>query len=141
MSKSRWNAQRTPIAFLLAPLAVPLIWTVYVASSAPNGSTSPGLAFQGFFLVFSISALCTYIGVIVFGVPIYLFLRAYGLTAFWIAPVVGFMAGALMLSIFGATPALMVGGPLGAVVGTILWLIARPDLRTHQHSPSGQGET
>jgi hypothetical protein len=82
MRKSRWNVQRTPIAFLLVPLAVPLIWTLYAASNAPSG-TPPGLALQGFIVVFSISALCTYIGVIVFGVPIYLFLRANGLTAFF----------------------------------------------------------
>src|SRR5262249_51178478 len=68
----------------------------------------------------------------------YLFLRARKLTAFWIAPTVGFIVGAATwcatFALFGLSlkfaHVLEGGGLLGGVVGTILWLIARPDRQT-----------
>lgn len=149
-----WNDIRTPIAFLVAPFAVPLIVALSVPASGLHNTAAAAAV--------GVSALVSYFGAFVFGVPTYLFLRARKLTAFWIAPVAGFMAGAVMwylvLALFGLSLgsssigsalsdpnllsiALSRIGPLGALVGAILWLIARPDLRTHQHSPSGQGET
>lgn len=149
-----WNDVRTPIAFLVAPFAVPLIVALSVPASGSHNTAAAAAV--------GVSALVSYFGAFVFGIPTYLLLRARKLTAFWIAPVAGFMAGAVMwylvLALLGLSlgsssigsalsdPSLLSNalgriGPLGALVGTILWLIARPDLRTHQNSPSGQGET
>ena len=150
-----WDNVRTPIAFLVAPFVVPLIVAVYVPAGGPQDTAAAA--------VVAVSAFVSYFGAFIFGVPTYLFLRARQLTAFWIAPVAGFIAGAMMLYVFLAlfglslgnrssavgsaladpnlsSNALKVTGPLGALVGTILWLIARPDRRRRQQSYSGQSE-
>jgi len=81
-------------------------------------------------LVATFSGLYTYAGIIVFGAPIYLVLRVFKLTELWIALVVGFVVGAgVVFSMFGALPALAIGGSLGAIVGVVFWLIDRPDRR------------
>jgi hypothetical protein len=107
---------RTMAAFYVAPLAVPLITAVYLAShGGPEGVEST---------VVVVSALVAYAGTFVFGVPLYLFLRARNLTAFWIAPVFGFIVGAIVMFLLvgrDVSPAnLQFGGLCGAVVGTIL---------------------
>jgi hypothetical protein len=151
-----WDNVRTPIAFLVAPLVVPLIVAAYVPIRFPH---DPAAA-----TAVPLSVFVSYFGAVIFGVPTYLFLRARQLTAFWIASVAGFIVGVMMWYVFFAllglslgnglsdvaaalsTPrymlpnALKASGPLGALVGTILWLIARPDRRTHQQSYSGQSE-
>ena len=142
MSTSSDDA-RTAIAFLIAPLAVPLLAALYLRPSLDDFGT-------GLVLVFSAAA--AYAGSFVLGLPIYRFLCTRKLTAFWIAPVLGFIVGAIMwyvtLALFGLSlgnrvtsvisdlgnpgglsEALQLGGLSGAVVGTILWLIARPDRR------------
>jgi hypothetical protein len=136
-----WNDVRTPIAFLAAPFAVPLI--VALSVPAPDSRDTAAAA-----AAVSVSALVSYLGTFIFGVPTYLFLRARQLTAFWFAPVAGFIAGTTMWYLFFVLFGLSLGsssigsaildpsllssalgriGPLGALVGTILWLIARPD--------------
>ena len=149
-----WDNVRTPIAFLVAPFVVPLIVAVYVPAGGPKDSAAAA--------VVAASAFVSYFGAFIFGVPTYLFLRARQLTAFWIAPVAGFIAGTMMWDVFFALFALSLGsgsavgpafadsnlssialkvtGPFGALVGTILWLIARPDRRRRRQSVSGQGE-
>jgi hypothetical protein len=153
-----WDNIRTPIAFLVAPFVVPLIVAVFVLAVGPKDTAAAVVvAFS------AVSAFVSYFGAFIFGVPTYLFLRARPLTAFWIAPVAGFIAGAVMLYVFFAlfwlslgngpsavgsaladsnssSIALKVTGPFGALVGTILWLIARPDRRTRRQSYSGQSE-
>ena len=112
---------RTMFAFYAAPFAVPVALTAYYTSIG-----MPEVAN----LLAPIGLIVAYAGTFVFGVPVYLFLRAHNVTSFWIAPVVGFLAGGvLMLVILGPEPAVDMGGPLGALVGTFLWLIARPDRR------------
>lgn len=79
-----------------------------------------------------------------------MFLRARTWTGFWIAPVLGFIAGLLAYCVFivlfglslgNSLSSVMAGfsnvsglrdllwpiGPEGVVVGSLLWLIARPD--------------
>jgi hypothetical protein len=95
------------------------------------------------------SLVLGYLGIILLGPPVYLALRALKLTAFWIAPLAGFAVGVGMLCLFlimlplnlGQNLATALasldygllkmavedGGPPGAAVGAILWLIARPD--------------
>src|SRR4029453_13208518 len=83
-------------------------------------------------------------------IPVYLFLVRRRCPSFWLAPVVGFLAGGVTHAGFYALLALMLGysasgmgqlfdqefrgmlqetawpyGPLGALVGCVLWLIAR----------------
>lgn len=137
-AKRPTHTMRTLIAFLVAPLVVPLIMAVYamymvhVEINRPGWHTlDTGAVLQAIAWVAFFPAIYAYVGVILFGVPAYRFLTARKLTAFWIAPVVGFLSGGtVMLPMFGAIPAVLIGGPLGAVVGTVLWLIDRPDRRT-----------
>jgi hypothetical protein len=87
------------------------------------------------------------------GVPVYSFLLARKWTAFWIAPLVGFIVATVVWCVFIFLLVLAFSngrsdllsdlaeihlfralvwpiGPIGAVVGALLWLIARPD-RSH----------
>jgi len=103
---------------------------------------------RGFIII---GAILAYGGVLMLGMPAFLILRARKRTAFWIAPIVGFGVGVLTFSIFFILCGFSLGqsltfmwlrlhrlaaswsslffpaGGLGAVVGTTLWLIARPD--------------
>jgi hypothetical protein len=123
---SWWSEARTPVAFLVAPVAVPLVAPWLFA---------PWLAEINLGLALAVSWFVGYVGAFALGLPIYRYLLARKLTAFWIAPLVGFVIGAIMwcatFALFGWTlnlpEALAGGGLVGALVGTILWLIARPD--------------
>ena len=95
----------------------------------------------------------SYTGTLILGLPIYLVLRARGLTHVWIAGVVGFAIGAVMWLVFSvlfvlslgqgmtgvqlaltdnmrSLSGILWGGVLGTVVGTLFWLIARPNKQT-----------
>jgi len=87
-------------------------------------------------------------------VPAYSFLRARNWTAFWIAPLVGFIVATVAWYIFNLLLGLLLtsgglsivlsrlfdrfpldgvlwpAGPIGAFVGILVWLIARPDRST-----------
>jgi hypothetical protein len=151
-----WDTMRQVIAFLVAPLVVPLLFLAVLYLSP-----SPTAPFFGTALF--ISGFIAYVGIFMFGIPIYEFLRARNLTAFWIAPAAGVVVGAIMmyvffvllglffgssisdtLSDFGRPDVLLFslgfGAPAGAAVGATFWLIARPDRRTHRQSCSGQSE-
>jgi hypothetical protein len=133
---------RPVIAFLVAPLVVPLF---LLPSLVPG--MSDGFWFATTLIVATFTA---YAGTVIFGVPAYLFLRARKWTSFWFAPVLGFIGGVLAYCVFIALFGLSLGhslssvmatfsnanglrdllwpiGPEGAVVGSLLWLIARPD--------------
>jgi hypothetical protein len=78
---------RSLVAFLVAPLWVPLVMTplasLYMFSSPNQGpwvviTTFPGVVFG-------------YGGTLAFGLPAFAVLRSRQMTAFWIAPVLGFM--------------------------------------------------
>jgi hypothetical protein len=87
------------IAFYVAPLAVPLILLVHPASMAQHG----------YIPVFGL--IIAYPSAFMLGMPIYLFLCARRLTAFWIAPIAGFAIGAILMCVgfflhrFPLTPA------------------------------------
>jgi Zn-dependent protease with chaperone function len=132
-----WDAARTPIAFLVAPVAVPILAVVFL---------QPPLHDIGVAFIIVVSWFVAYVGVFVFGLPVYRFMLARNATTFWIAPAVGFVVGAIMYWVtlalvglmFGAkdlgrpddiSDALKLGGVAGAAVGAVLWVIARPDLR------------
>src|SRR5712671_3983656 len=128
---------RRVIAFVVAPLAVPALTIIYIW---PQISSTPYMAL----MAIEFSVVIAYAGVIVFGVPAFMFLRARNWTAFWIAPVLGFASGMVMWLIFSVLFVLLLdqgvsgmrlaltdpaalrgvvwpGGVLGAVVGTLLW--------------------
>jgi len=132
---------RAVIAFLVAPLVVPILTTIELRELL----SQPPLA--GLMLLFC--TFTAYVGTFVFGIPTYLFLRTRRWTAFWLAPVLGFVAGGLAWWLCKSVP--MTGGtfhfdpdprllravlwpfgPLGALVGSLLWLIARPDRATRR---------
>ncbi len=131
-------------AFIVAPLAVPLLTVLYLRLPMDNGAFGPASI---------VSALVAYAGAFIFGVPLYRFLLARRLTAFWIAAFAGFIIGTAMMYVFFALltrgsissisaypevhwDAVRYGGIAGIVVGIILWLIARPDSEA-QRSSSG----
>jgi hypothetical protein len=136
---------RPIIAFLVAPLAAPVLLIPYIRSMT---TTSTWLVFA-----LIISTVMAYAGVFIFGLPAYFFLRTRSWTALWVAPLFGFAIGAVMWVVFSAIFALVLdegisgvrlaltdpatlrgvmwpGGVIGAVIGIILWLIARPDQQT-----------
>lgn len=144
---SKGRDSRGAIAFFIAPLAVPLLLLLWQLSAA---HAALGLILTTMF----IGAFVSYVGTLVFGIPAYRLLRARGVTALWVAVVVGFIIGILMWLIFAVffglslghglssiqstltnsnifTDVMWPGGVLGAIVGAIFWLIARPDRQTH----------
>ncbi len=135
---SLWDNVRSWVAFVIAPLAVPVIASL---TARYFDATQDWLN-----VIVSISLMAGYLGTFLIGLPLYLLLRAFNLTAFWLAPAIGFVVGFAMTylvalslgvepemvrsgfwsrTLFGA--AIQFGGPAGAVVGALLWLIARPD--------------
>lgn len=126
---SWWESGRTWKAFALAPLVVPLLVTLKFGFAGAPGSVATYVA--------PIVLAIAYIGTFLFGLPLYLLLRALRLTTFWLAPVVGFLIGIVTMLLFLAiigernvdmlTEATREGGAPGAVVGALLWLIGRPD--------------
>ncbi len=87
-----------------------------------------------------------YAGTLFVGLPTYLFLRNRKWTAFWIAPIAGFMVATAtwyllvtfiplfflprLTQLATLLDALWPIGPIGALVGALMWLIARPDRLT-----------
>jgi hypothetical protein len=107
----------------------------------------------GYAVTVSVSAVISFNAVFFLGVPVYSFLLARKWTAFWIAPLVGFIVATVVWCVFIILLVLAFSngrsdllsdlaeihllralvwpiGPIGAVVGALLWLIARPD-RSH----------
>jgi hypothetical protein len=98
---------RSIIAFLVAPLAAPVLLIPYVRSMTTTSTW--------FVFALIISAIMAYAGVFIFGVPAYFFLRTRSWTALWIAPLVGFLIGALMWLVFGAIFALVLDEGISGV--------------------------
>jgi len=138
------NIYRPIIAFLVAVLVLPLFFAVY-AYPGPSGYAS-------YLIGVVYSAVISFNAVFLLGLPAYLFLRAMKWTAFWIAPLMGFMVAAIAWSVVALLFGLAFGqglsfslllsadsvhfflwplGPLGAAVGALLWLIGRPDRTFH----------
>lgn len=138
---SWWNDVRIWMAFVVAPLAAPV---VVIMTFGISGELENAIS-----IVAPASLVLGYLGTILLGPPVYLALRALKLTAFWIAPLAGFAVGVGTLCLFliwlplsfgqnlatalasldhgQFKAAVEFGGPPGAAVGALLWLIARPD--------------
>jgi hypothetical protein len=129
----RGSIVRARLAFVLAPLWVPVIAVIWMPSVT----------------VLWISVVVGYGGMLILGLPIFLALRANGWTGGWIAVPVGVLCGMAMWMVTGALFALLLGQGLSgayatmtdpgwrrglltaAVIGVAatvtFWLIARPD--------------
>jgi hypothetical protein len=126
---------RFTIGFLIAPLAIPVIeFRVW---------ERPALPVELLWLVF-LSIIVAYAGTFLFGIPTYRLLRARKWTAFWFAPLAGFIVAGLTWWLLGLLTPLRGGngfldvhshldwlrgvlwpyGPLGALVASLLWLMA-----------------
>ncbi|MBX9775487.1 MAG: hypothetical protein K2Y71_13960 [Xanthobacteraceae bacterium] len=118
-----WDDVRVWMAFRISPWAVPVIVSATLAFGGAPASLIAAIALY--------SLMISYFGILLFGLPLYLLLRAYKLIHFWVAPVVGFVAGLAMMYLASSwlvgLPWLPIAGPAGAAVGLLLWLIARPD--------------
>jgi hypothetical protein len=139
---------RFTIGFLIAPLAIPVIEF--------RAWERPALPAELLWLVF-LSVIVAYAGTFLFGIPAYCLLRARKWTAFWFAPLAGFIVAGLTWWLLGILTPLRGGsgildvhshlhwlrgvlwpyGPLGALVASLLWLMARLERagskRGHEH--------
>jgi len=141
---------RTTIAFVVATLAVPVAYGVIL-----HGWSDP----DGFGSFFALTIVGTSATVVFLGWPTYVFLQGKKWTAFWIAPLAGFMVATVALYFFLLLFALLLGhgllevllsftdvrvlwpiSPMGAVVGILVWLIARPDRSTATSGNAGNAD-
>ena len=138
---------RPGLAFLVAPLWVPLVYAPYAALAMfPSAGQAHLVVISTIF-----SALFAYAGAALFGVPTYRLLRRKPRLLLAAAILVGFAAGGLMWLVFLILVALLLGstvigflsefwyspggahwvalayrGALGALVGLTMWFIGRP---------------
>ena len=137
---------RTLIAFLVAPLwVVAPVGLLAITMTTPHPWQNPSM-----YAIVATGTLFGYGGTVILGLPALYILRARGYTAFWVALLTGFTAGALTwlvflavislllhasvdrqcLSMFATSPrslAFWVAGVLGVAVGATIWWIIRPD--------------
>ena len=130
---------RELIAFLIAAVAVPIFLTAVSFGGMPKSPSGAIFLAASFFVSFC--------AVFLLGLPTCYFLQDKKWTAFWIAPLAGFAVAAaawyaltvllgmvfasdrlsVLIDISLLQGALWPIGPVGAVVGVLVWLIARPD--------------
>jgi hypothetical protein len=135
------------LACIIAPLWVPLPVTVFAYLVIfPHPQQHFWVAATGV-----LSVIFSYGGTFLLGLPVFAVLRARQITAFWLAPVLGFSMGAKRWAVFLCLFALSLNERIsdavnvfrqnpvpnlmffvwpacsGALVGTTFWLIARPD--------------
>jgi hypothetical protein len=138
--------QRSTVAFLAAGLVAPIAFAVAFYHKGALDEASYGV-------LIVVSAIISFSGVVFLGLPAYSFLRANQWTAFWIAPLMGAIVATVTWYAFNVLLALLSSsgwshalsavtditvlqvvlwgiGPIGAVAGAVLWLIARPDRST-----------
>jgi len=135
---------RTFVAFLVAPLWVPVATAPFAAQMFPYPAQSHWI-----YITTVIAIVFAYGGALAFGVPTFLILRTRNCGSFWIAAVLGFGISSLTWMIFAILFGLSLGngltfvwrqatnfaswwplppiGALGSLVGATFWMIARPD--------------
>jgi hypothetical protein len=135
---------RPGLAFLVAVLVFPLfVLARFFAAGMPDG--------HGVLPYLFASIVIPFFGVLFVGAPTYAYLLARGWTSFWIAPVAGAIVAVLTCYMFNLLLGLIIApahallyltqlgvlgdvlklaSPIGAIVGVLVWLIARPDRAT-----------
>lgn len=126
LPKWDWNTARVPIAFLVAPLAIPMLVTLTFVPLVPS---------VGF------NSLIAYPIALLLSVPPFRILCESKLTGFWAMTTTGaavglatffvlaMLSGGLLSALAEQSRFLILAifGLSGAVAGTIFWAIARPD--------------
>lgn len=134
---------RASLAFFVAPLLVPAATIAYLLLTKASASTIAWVTVPSIFVA--------YCGIVVFGVPSYFFLRTAGWTYSWLWVAIGFLGGVVTWIVSGIVVSTLLSGNLsllsnsfdaagsrwlkfnlwaailGACVGGLFWLIARPD--------------
>jgi hypothetical protein len=103
---------RTALAFLLAPAVVPAL--IALLALLPN--------LAGLGLIAAVMAAVTYGVTFVFGVPLYLLLRAWNLLTWWSLTLCGAILGLLPGLVFAF--ASQYHSLIGAITGLAFWCIA-----------------
>ena len=128
------GALRFVMGFLVAPLAIPVVEFSLLSLHA--------VALEDLWGAF-LTVLFSYVGTFLFGIPAYFVLYSRKWTAFWFAPVAGFVVASLTWWFVGASWVLLFGtrfidgvgysywqertlwpyGPFGALVASALWIM------------------
>jgi Na+(H+)/acetate symporter ActP len=147
---------RTVIAFIVAPLWVPVAAGVAASTLEPGDNLS--VAVDMFY-----NAFVAYLGAFALGLPAFLFLRYRKMTTFWIATPTGCIIGGVWGVIF-TTSLIFYGGGigviqkvfggsgnlvqmslspalLGIIVGATVWLIVRPDRQKREGGTTNGSDT
>ena len=135
------SVPRTITAFMTAPLVVPVIMVLYFDAELSSQ----------WLLISPIALMFSYLGTVVFGIPVYLLFRRHGWVSIWHILGMSIVGGWLLWAIFWLLFGLSFGydaksasalagstlsnikpyfwpiGVAGAVYGLVFWLIARPD--------------
>jgi hypothetical protein len=112
-SRRGFLLNRHVVVFLLAPLTVPLVMSAVALQILRE---VPSLYWFGL----QIAAVVSYAGALLVGAPVYMTLRSRGWSAFWIAPVVGFMVGVIVwIGLVAVVPAVLQSGVLSHVLETL----------------------
>jgi hypothetical protein len=146
--KALSSMPRTLIAFLVAPLVIAAIVVPYFAVATTS---------QWVGAIALITLIFSYLGTLVFGIPVYLLFRSQGWVSIWATVATAIIGGWLLWWIFlmlfaasfgydGKSASELVrktfsdtmffpSGVAGAAYGLVFWLIARPD-RTEAQEPT-----
>ena len=138
---------RFTIAYVTAPLAIPAI-ELRLWEPRPL-----------YYEIYLLSLYCGigFMGTLLFGIPIYLFLQQRNWTDFWVAPIAGFIVAGLIWSLMEVALIALFGtryfefhgsldwlhailwpyGPLGAVVASLLWVMAWLERARSKEKPDG----
>jgi len=136
------------IAYLIAPLAIPAI-ELRLWEPRP-------LYYEAYLLV----VYCTvgFLGTLLFGTLVYFFLQKRKWTNFWVAPIAGFIVAGLIWSLVEVVLLAQFGtrylefhgyldwlrailwpyGPLGALVASLLWVMAWLERRGSRNHDRGE---
>lgn len=131
---------RLIFAFLLAPLAAPLVWCIATFVAYPSEVNGLGDLIFGIALLAIVTAPITYATTFLVGAPSYLILKRLGrLTLGPVAAIAG-LAGAAVMYWIVEFPAGLSGLVVGALCGigsaVVFWVIARPDRSSGSTTPA-----